>query len=433
VGDTYGIVTGNLTGITASNFSVAATPALSGQSYTVTQPGGPGTIIDIVVGNSGPVYTSNLTWNGTDANKVNTLLWDTSTSANWNNGSLITVYNAGDNVTFNDANGGAADYAVTLNTTVTPGSVTVNNSLGNYTINGTGKIVDNAAMTKSGTSSLSVGIPLSLASTLNISAGTLAVTTGGNLNVAGATTLTGNYTQTAGTATFAGVNGTGTVALSGGTTTLAFGSGVSSMGALTITTGTTGGSLDLTNNHAFINYGSGSDPIASIQAYIKSGYNAGNWNGTGIISSTARTPANGLYYGVGYADSADANNPAGLASGQIEVKYTLLGDANLDNTVNSADLAILGANYNSNNVSWDQGDFNYDGTVNSADFSLLAQNFNDVASNADVSAGDIAALDAFAAANGLALPTISSVPEPASLGLLGMAMIGLMPRRRRRA
>jgi len=42
-----------------------------------------------------------------------------------------------------------------------------------------------------------------------------------------------------------------------------------------------------------------------------------------------------------------------------------------------------------------------------------------------------AALDAFAAANGLSLPT-SSVPEPASAAMMGMAGLGILRRRRRR-
>jgi hypothetical protein len=46
-------------------------------------------------------------------------------------------------------------------------------------------------------------------------------------------------------------------------------------------------------------------------------------------------------------------------------------------------------------------------------------------------AADYAALDAFAAANGLSLPT-SSVPEPASLGLLAMGAGMLLRRGRRR-
>ena len=48
-----------------------------------------------------------------------------------------------------------------------------------------------------------------------------------------------------------------------------------------------------------------------------------------------------------------------------------------------------------------------------------------------MSPGDVAALDAFAAANGLPLPT-SSVPEPASAVMMVMAGLGILHRCRRR-
>jgi PEP-CTERM motif-containing protein len=70
--------------------------------------------------------------------------------------------------------------------------------------------------------------------------------------------------------------------------------------------------------------------------------------------------------------------------------------------------------------------------VNAADFTDLAANFNQSVSGAAVSAGDVAALDAFAAANGLSLPT-SSVPEPTSMGLLTLGAVGMLARRRRRS
>jgi hypothetical protein len=184
--------------------------------------------------------------------------------------------------------------------------------------------------------------------------------------------------------------------------------------------------LDVNNDHLIITYGA-SDPITTIASYIASGYNGGHWNGPGIISSAALTNASGLLYGVGYADGKDGV-VAGLAPGQIEVAYTLLGDANLDGLVNSADFNILAANFNQSITGWDQGDFNYDGLVNSADFNALAANFNQGVSGA-ASAGDMAALDAFAAANGLSMPT--SVPEPASAALMVMAGLGILRRRRR--
>jgi autotransporter-associated beta strand protein len=225
----------------------------------------------------------------------------------------------------------------------------------------------------------------------------------------------------------------GSVSITGGLLQLAAGvSGgtgpaVTSSVNLTSLSITGSGQFDLNNNHLIVTYGA-SDPITTIAGYIKSGYNGGAWNGPGIISSVAMTNASGLLYGVGYADGADGV-VAGLASGQIEVAYTLLGDANLDGLVNSADFNILAANFNQSITGWDQGDFNYDGLVNSADFNALAANFNQGVSGA-ASAGDVTALDAFAVANGLSLPT-SSVPEPASAGTIVMAGFGILRRRRR--
>jgi hypothetical protein len=132
-----------------------------------------------------------------------------------------------------------------------------------------------------------------------------------------------------------------------------------------------GGTLNLGGNEMIINYGAGSDPISTIKGYLTSGYNNGAWTGIGIDSSAA---AANSAYALGYADGADGV-VAGLASGEIEVLYTLYGDANLDGIVNSVDFAILSNNFNKQVSGWDQGDFNYDGVDNGADFTLLAANF----------------------------------------------------------
>ena len=77
---------------------------------------------------------------------------------------------------------------------------------------------------------------------------------------------------------------------------------------------------------------------------------------------------------------------------------------------------------------WDQGDFNYDGAANGSDFAALASNFNKGASQSAISGADIAALDSFAASNGL----LASVPEPASMGVLVVTGMGILSRRRGR-
>jgi len=184
------------------------------------------------------------------------------------------------------------------------------------------------------------------------------------------------------------------------------------------------GQFDVNNNEVLLSY-SGSDPIAIIAGYIHSGFNGGYWNGPGIISTAAQTRIEGLFYGVGYADGADGV-VAGLSSGQIEIKFTLYGDANLDGVVNGTDFSILAANFNEPVTGWDQGDFDYNGIVNGTDFSDPAANFNQGDAGA-AAAGDVAALDAFAAANGL----LADIPEPAAVGLLGVSAIGLLAPRRR--
>ncbi|HEX4055154.1 MAG TPA: PEP-CTERM sorting domain-containing protein [Tepidisphaeraceae bacterium] len=202
-------------------------------------------------------------------------------------------------------------------------------------------------------------------------------------------------------------------------------SGVSQIDSLTIDSGST---LDITNNRLILS-NTDSSIQTTILGYLASGYNGGHWNGTGIISSTAAS-GSGLY-GVGYA-SGNVAGASGLSSGQIEIAYTLYGDTNLDGAVNSLDFSVLASNFGKKvSGGWQVGDFAYDGVVSSVDFGLFADNFGKSASGASValSAGDWAALDAFAAANGISL---SSVPEPASVGFVGIVGLGILTRRRRR-
>jgi fibronectin-binding autotransporter adhesin len=211
------------------------------------------------------------------------------------------------------------------------------------------------------------------------------------------------------------VGGSGTLTLSGSAQLTANKLAMASNGKIVLN----GGSL-------VISYGTNPDPVATIRGYLISGYNGGKWNGPDIDSTTA---AANHSYALGYADSADAGNPAGLSSHNIEIKYTLYGDTTLDGTVNSVDFGNLAANFGKSGKVWDQGDFDYNGTVNSIDFGLLAGNFGKSAGGGSVvTASDWSALYAFADANGL----MSEVPEPASTSLAAATAVGVVSRRRRR-
>jgi autotransporter-associated beta strand protein len=365
-------------------------------------------------------------WNGGGS----TSNW--SNSANWGATSLTTnaplVFAGTTGLAPNNDSAAGTTYAgITFNAGAGPFVVA-----GNAIVLG-GDIVNNSANLQT------INLPLALQQNTNFNAASGNLAIGGvisgsysltklgshSLTLAAANLYTGSTTVSAGTL-LVGVNDAlpnSSVSITGGTLQLGTTTGLAQMTSLSITGN---GVLDVNNDHIIITYGS-SDPFSTIAGYIKSGYNGGGWNGPGIISTAALTPTNGLLYGLGYADGADGT-VSGLASGQIEVMYTLLGDANLDGIVNAADFTILAANFNQPVTGWDQGDFNYDGLVNAADFTDLAANFNQSDSGAN-SAGDVAALDAFAAANGFSL---ANVPEPNFTALAGLVAIGALQRRARR-
>ncbi|MGD0390736.1 MAG: autotransporter-associated beta strand repeat-containing protein, partial [Tepidisphaeraceae bacterium] len=152
IGDDYRLIGDTSSGsvvdaIPLSHFTFASVPG--GESYSLSTTVDTG-YIDLVVVASGP---PNLTWNNTGGSSPDDgQTWDISHSNNWNNSSAATMYTDGALVTFNDTNNG--NYAVTLSTTVSPGSVTVNNSSGNYTISGSGSIAGTTSLTKLGIGTL---------------------------------------------------------------------------------------------------------------------------------------------------------------------------------------------------------------------------------------------------------------------------------------
>jgi autotransporter-associated beta strand protein len=128
-------------------------------------------------------------------------IWDIGTTANWQDSTAQTGFTFlnGDTVVLNDTPAGAGPFTVTLNSAVTPTTVTVNNTK-NYTISGTGSI-GGGALTKQGAGALTLGTANTYSSTV-LQAGTLAVSADNNLGTAaGGVTLSGGTLHTTGSLT----------------------------------------------------------------------------------------------------------------------------------------------------------------------------------------------------------------------------------------
>ena len=160
--------------------------------------------------------------------------------------------------------------------------------------------------------------------------------------------------------------------------------GSSTSSALTMAGSTSNptGTVDINNNTFVIDYSSTS-PRANLEAQIKAGYSNGTWTGAGITSSAARSALpTSTKTAIGIAEGSDlfTTFPTQYAGQSIDstsvvTSYTLVGDANLDHKVDTADFVQLAANFGSMSGRWFKGDFNFDGKVNALDFNALATNF----------------------------------------------------------
>ena len=177
-----------------------------------------------------------------------------------------------------------------------------------------------------------------------------------------------------------------------------------------------GGALDIADQTAILK----STTLLAAKAQIVIGYAGGAWTGNGITSTDARaiaadaSAAHKTAVGYATAGALGIGTFAGSSVGGTDVllRYTLLGDANLDGVVTTSDFAALASDFNTAG-SWSGGDFNNDGVVNALDFNAIATNFG----------GSIPIASA---------PALGSlVPEPASVGALALSSALFLTRRRR--
>ncbi len=165
--------------------------------------------------------------------------------------------------------------------------------------------------------------------------------------------------------------------------------------------------------------------LSTIRSEINSGRAGGSWTGPGITSGAAAADvlAGGgtANTALGYADNADAGMGLTTFGGQavnsnsLLLRYTVLGDANLDGKVDLSDFLSLRQNFGlTSGATWDRSDFDYDGKVNLSDFLILRAHFGQ-----SLPSGLVGASSPAAAAP---ITGLSPVPEPAALLLVAASL-----------
>ncbi len=174
--------------------------------------------------------------------------------------------------------------------------------------------------------------------------------------------------------------------------------------------------------------------ITNLQSAVQSGRNGGTWTGTGITSSAVAEDAatatahsyhttlaivdNGAYpagarFTVFGGEPVDANS--------ILVTRALVGDSNLDGTVNNTDLVALLTHFTESGQTQATGDYNGDGVVNNTDLVALLTDYTQTLP---------AGFGIAPAASG-GVGTAAPAPEPGALWLFAAgALLLAIPRRR---
>jgi hypothetical protein len=141
------------------------------------------------------------------------------------------------------------------------------------------------------------------------------------------------------------------------------------------------GTLDLADNDMDLK----TADLGTIENHILQGWNDRWQSSGGIISSAAASDSTNLT-ALGVIQNSITGSPssplydtfdlATVASTDILIKFTYVGDANLDGIVNGSDYSLIDNGYLQSLSGWFNGDFNYDGAVDGSDYTLIDNAFN---------------------------------------------------------
>ncbi|MFI5379195.1 MAG: kelch repeat-containing protein [Tepidisphaerales bacterium] len=141
-------------------------------------------------------------------------------------------------------------------------------------------------------------------------------------------------------------------------------------GSLSITAG---GSLDLAGNGIILDY-TGQAPLSSVRQWLQNGRIGVTPALLTSAQPASGTPALGLVDNALLHLSSFAGQSLGGVFSQLLIRSTVAGDTNLDGVVDQQDYLNVLANMGSTSAQWFQGDLNYDGLVTPDDLAVVTAN-----------------------------------------------------------